>query len=68
MTALPCSAGTGNGLLHPDELADWAGAEDGAVGVAPGDASDVPGGAAELAALTGLAAAAGRAGEVIPAA
>ena len=66
MTALPCKGVTGNGLLHPDELTGWAG-----VAVAfPGDTADVPDGAgvAEPTGPAWLAAGAGRAGAVIPAA
>jgi hypothetical protein len=66
MTALPCNGVTGNGLLHPDEVTGWAGVAE----AIPGDAADVPGGAglAEFTGLAWLAAGAGRAGAVIPAA
>jgi hypothetical protein len=66
ITALPCSGGTGNGLLHPAELTDWA--EDGVAGALCDGAGEVPDGAglAEPAGPVLLPAATWRAGEVIP--
>ncbi len=43
MTALPCSGGTGNGLLHFDGATDWADALDGVADAVPDAAGDVPG-------------------------
>ena len=67
MTALPCSGGTGNGLLQPDGPTDWAGAVDGVAGALLDDAGGVledPG----LADPAGVDSATCPAGEVIPAA
>lgn len=70
MTALPCSGGTGNGLLQPDELTDWPGAVAGVAGALLEEAGEVPDGPglAEPADPAGVDSATCRAGEVIPAA